>query len=190
MEKPQKPTALSRILDQMPLHLSMEDMENADVAIYDMQQRLASYSFQSMALYLRKFVHGLPSPGFGFELSIDDEDGVYYLYVQGADGIEVDEEHFSNEGDLVRFCNEQDETLQGFAQDINDSPWRKRNELRNLVAALNEVSWRKEDMDDVIAQVMTEEEWDGEAFIAAVHAQEIDQSTSKASAKAKRRPGL
>ena len=190
MPKPDKTTPLSQLVDQMPLYLSMEDVDNADALIGQLRQRVDSYNFQNMALYLRKFVHELPHPGYGFDLSIDQESGTYFLYTQDIYGVRVDEDFFADDEALNEFCRDQVGHLEGFAQELNDSPWRETEDFIALVRALNEVDWRKEDTDEAIAHTMEKQGYPGHAFIATLHAHEIEAATPKASKPSGRRPGL
>lgn len=182
-------TALQEAVDHLPLHLSMQDIDNPGL-LDALEARLAAYHFQSMALYLRRFVREIPGPGHGFELAVDDEDGVYYLYCGGVGGIEVDEDHFDDDQALDDYCQKQSQALEAFAQDLNDSPWRTMKSMRKMVERLNEVSWERDEIDDAIAEVMDEAGYQGQAFIASLAAHEIEMATPEARSIATRRPGL
>ena len=116
--------------------------------------------------------------------------GTYLIYTQDIYGVRVDEDFFADDEALNEFCRDQVGHLEGFAQELNDSPWRETEDFIALVRALNEVDWRKEDMDEAIAHTMEKQGYPGHAFIATLHAHEIEAATPKASKPTGRRPGL
>lgn len=189
MENKNPTTHLQQAIDNLPPHMSMQDF-NDPTLLSRLEQQLAAYHIQSMAIYLRNFVRDLPAPGHGFELSVDTEDGTYYLYCGGESGIEVDADHFEDDQALAEYCRQQSSALEGFAQELNDSPWRPMRELRVLVERLNEVCWERDEIDDAIAQALDDAGHQGHAFMASLAAGEIEQATPQAHASHARRPGL
>lgn len=190
METNPKTTALRQLIDQLPAYLPMEDEDDSDALILQLEKRIAAYHFQNMALYFRKFVHGLPSPGFGFEISIDEEDETWFLYTGGDDGVLVDEGSFPDEDAFYAFRAEQNTELEGFAQGLNDGSWRTMSDFKSLIEALNEIEWRKEDLDETIRETMNNQGYDGNGFMSSLQAHQIDQGTVQSPAQTSRRPGL
>lgn len=184
-------TSLADAIEHLPVLLSKEDRDNLPALLGKLSSLMANYAAQSAAVELLTFVQGSKGPAFGFDLGIDQEDGTYYLYYGGSEGVEVDEDDFDTLDDMEDFCTSKAEDLEAFAQRLNDAPWREDHCTIFMVDELNSVRWRKDEAQDAIARGLDRGGVDGGVFIGAWKASEqaeaLQQATPRPASTAGRR---
>lgn len=179
--------------DDLPTPYLLKPGNNA--FILKLRNRLEEYEAQEYVLTLFKELDNAQGDGpeFGAELAIDTEDGIYFLYYNGEEGIEIDEDDFETDALRDQYCKKVAGELEGMTQWMNSYSGVEDSEKwfeRGLVDELNEVSWRKSERMEAVAKAMNDRGWDGSGFMAALRAQEIEKDTQPAAGAARRKPGL
>jgi hypothetical protein len=168
--------------DQMPQYLVQPGNESL---INQMKNRLQEYRAQELVLSLFKELDGVQGdgPDFGVSVSIDTDDGIYFLYYEGAEGVEIDEGAFENDALADDYRDAIHKGMEGLTQWMNDQECVQDKEKwfeRSLVEALNEVSWQPSDRWEAASETMNKYGWDGDGFAAAVQASQINALTQPA----------